>query len=142
MDDELKQRSEQYLDELFGPGAGVRHSRYLEHIENEWLRDELHRYHVKQADTSLMSIEEHYLVAVCVLCAVRAFGTAQMFAKTLRHLGVPRAKILEALARLSMWIGGVPAVEATAHVRRALDEYDRLGVASLAGWFPGEDGHG
>jgi len=134
--DDLEQRSLAYVDQLFGPGTGERHARFLEQIENDALRDEIHRYHVLQSDTSQLSLEEHYLLATCVLCAVRSFGSAQMFAKTLRHLGVPRDKILAAIARLSMWIGGIPAADATAHIRRALDEYDRVGVASLAAWFP------
>jgi hypothetical protein len=140
--DDLKERSERYLDQLFGAGAGARHSRFLEGIENPHLRDEIHRYHTIQADTSRLSLEEHYLIATCVLCAVRSYGAAQMFAKTLRHLGVPRDKILEALARLSMWIGGIPAAEASAQMRRALDEYERDGAASLARWFPDEGAHG
>jgi hypothetical protein len=136
LDPELLRRSEQFVDGLFGAGAGARHSRFLDGIEDETLRAEIHRYHAIQADTSLISIEEHYLLATCVLCATRAYGSAQMFAKTLRHLGVPRAKILAALGRLSMWVGGIAAAEATAHVRKAIDEYDRLGAASMAAWFP------
>jgi hypothetical protein len=137
MDDrEIERMSEQYVDEMFGRGMGARHSRFLEQIEDPSLRAEIHRYHAHQADTQLISLEENYLLATCVLCAVRSYGTAQMFAKTLRHLGVPRAKILAALARLSMWIGGIVAVEATLHIQRALDEYERLGAASLAAWFP------
>jgi hypothetical protein len=135
--DELKERSERYLDAIFGPGAGARHSQFLDRIENEALREEIHRYHVMQSDTSLLSLEEHYLLGMCVLCATRSYATAQMFAKTLRHLGVGRDKILEALARLTMWVGGIPAAEATAQMRRALDEYDRDGQASMAAWFPG-----
>jgi hypothetical protein len=138
--DESKQRSEAYVDQLFGPGAGARHSRFLERIENDELRALIHHYHEVQADTSQLALEEHYLIGTCVLCATRSFGTAQMFAKTLRHLGVPRAKILEAVARLSMWIGGIPAAEATLQIRRALDEYERDGVGSLAAWFPGASG--
>ncbi len=142
MDAELQQKSERYLDELFGPGAGARHSRFLQQLENEGLRTEIHRYHALQADQSQLSVGEHYLIALCVLCALRSYGTAQMFAKTLRHLGVSRGKILAALARLSMWTGGIPAVEATLAMTRALDEYDRLGAASLAAWFPDENGVG
>jgi hypothetical protein len=137
MDDpDLQQRSAQYVDAIFGPGSGARHARFLEQIEDDSLRTELHRYHAIQADTSQLSLEEHYLLATCVLCAVRSYGTAAMFAKTLRHLGVPREKVLAAVGRLSMWVGGIPAVEASAHIRRALDEYDRLGAASMAAWFP------
>src|SRR5260370_37016868 len=101
--DELKQRSEHYLDAIFGPGAGARHSQFLDRIENQVLREEIQRYHVIQSDTSLLSLEEHYLLGTCVLCVSRSYGTAQMFAKTLGHLGVSRAKILEAVSRLSLW---------------------------------------
>jgi alkylhydroperoxidase/carboxymuconolactone decarboxylase family protein YurZ len=142
IDPELQARSERYLDELFGPGAGARHSRFLTQLENEGLRTEIHRYHALQADRSQLSVEEHYLIALCVLCAQRSYGTAQMFAKTLRHLGVPRAKILAALGRLAMWVGGIPATEATLSMQRALDDFDRLGSASLAAWFPDEAGNG
>lgn len=132
--------SEAYVDRIFGPGTGARHARFLDQIENEALRDEIHRYHEIQSDTSLLSLEEHYLLATCVLCSTRNFGSAGMFAKTLRHLGVSREKVLAAVGRLSMWIGGIPAVEATAQVRRALDEYDRHGAASMAAWFPDAPG--
>lgn len=142
MDAALQRESERYLDGLFGPGAGARHSRFLDQLENEGLRTEIHRYHALQADQSQLSVVEHYLIAMCVLCALKSYGTAQMFAKTLRYLGVPRAKILAALARLAMWTGGIPAVEATLAVTRALDDYDRLGAASLAAWFPDENGVG
>jgi hypothetical protein len=133
---DIRAVSERYVDDLFGPGAGARHARFLDQIEDDDLREEIHRYHAIQADTSLLSLEEHYLLATCVLCATRAYGSAQMFAKTLRHLGVPRAKILAAVARLSMWIGGIPAVEASGQIRRALDDYDRQGPGSMAAWCP------
>jgi hypothetical protein len=136
IDPELLRRSEAFVDGLFGAGAGARHSRFLDGIEDEALRAEIHGYHVVQADTSLIAIEEHYLLATCVLCATRAYGSAGMFAKTLRHLGVPRAKIMAAVGRLAMWVGGIAAAEAAAHVKKAVDEYDRLGAASMAGWFP------
>jgi hypothetical protein len=143
MDDlELKQRSEGYVDAIFGPGTGARHARFLDGIEDESLRAEIHRYHAIQADTSQLSLEEHYLLATCVLCAKGSYATAGMFAKTLRHLGVPREKVLAAVGRLAMWIGGIPAVEATGHIRRALDEYDRQGMASMAAWFPEPNGSG
>ena len=136
MSDDVRARSERYLDELFGAGAGARHSRFLEQLEDQALREELHRYHALQDDRSQLSLEEHYLIAMCVLCAQRSFGTAQMFAKTLRHLGVPRAKIVAALGRLAMWVGGIAATEAMLALGRALDDYDRLGADSLAAWFP------
>jgi hypothetical protein len=69
--------------------------------------------------------------------ATRCYGPASMFAKTLRHLGVPGTKILEVVGRLAMWIGPVPAAEAAGHIQRALREYDGEGAASTDGRFPG-----
>jgi hypothetical protein len=57
---------------------------------------------------------------------------------TLRHRGVPQEKVLEAVARLEMWIGGVPAAEAMGHIRRALRAYERDGLQAMAAWFPEE----
>ena len=71
-----------------------------------------------------------------VLCAQRAFGPAAMFAKTLLHLGVAREKLLEAIARLAMWVGGIAAAEAAAHIQKAIGEYEQRGLASLDAWFP------
>ena len=127
-----------YLDGLFGEGSGAKHTRFLEHIKNDHLRSTLHRFHAQEAETSLLSHEENYLIGLCVLCASRTWATAGMFAKTLRHLGCAEAKILEAVARLSMWIGAIPAAEASAHVQRALDDYAKRGVESLEAWFPKE----
>jgi hypothetical protein len=124
-----------YVDELFGKGAGERHAHFLERIENEGLREMMYRYHGLEADQHTLSREENYLLGVAVLCALGRYGTAGMFAKTLRHLGTPRAKVLEAVARTAMWVGGIPATEASFHIQRALDEYDARGVASLEGWF-------
>jgi hypothetical protein len=132
----LRQRSEAYLDGLFGAGAGRRHGAFLERLESAPLRDTLHRYHLLEAGTAHLSVEENYLLGLAVLCALRSFGPAAMFAKTLRHLGTPRARILEVVTRLSMWIGGVPAAEAAAHVQKALREYEERGLASLDAWFP------
>jgi hypothetical protein len=136
--DELHAASEQYLDRLFGEGAGEKHSRFLGHLESEELQRVLHGYHVLESDTRHVSPEENYLIGMCVLLAVRAYGPAAMFAKTLRHLGVPREKIVEAVTRTSMWIGGIPAAEGAAVIQRALREWDEKGFASLAAWFPGE----
>jgi len=129
-------RSERYLDSLFGPGAGRRHSAFVARLEHPALREALHGYHVLESDTTHLSVEENYLLGMVVLCGQRAWVPAAMFAKTLCHLGVPREKILEAVARLSMWIGGVPAAEAAAHVQKAIGEYEAHGLASLAAWFP------
>ncbi|GAC1352926.1 MAG: hypothetical protein NVSMB1_20770 [Polyangiales bacterium] len=128
--------SEAFLDSVFGAGEGRKHTAFLAHLENDALRDAVHRCHAMEADTALLSVEENYLIGMSVLCANRAFGPAAMFAKTLRHLGVQREKILEAIARLSMWIGAVQAAEAASHIQRALHEYDQTGKASLAAWFP------
>ena len=137
-DDELLERSEQYLDRLFGPGAGRRHRVFLDRLESLPLRETLHGYHLLEADETRLSVEENYLLGLVVLCAVRSFGPAAMFAKTLLHLGTPREKVLEAVARLSMWIGGVPAAEAAGHVQRAIRDYEERGLASMDAWFPPE----
>ena len=97
---------------------------------------ELHSYHVLESDTRYLSITENYLLGMVVLCAQRAFGPAAMFAKTLLHLGVAREKLLEAIARLAMWVGGIAAAEAAAHIQKAIGEYEQRGLASLDAWFP------
>jgi hypothetical protein len=136
MDDELRRKSEAHLDAIFGEGQGRKHTDFLEHLASPALRETLHRYHAMEADTSVLSVEENYLLGMCVLCAVRSYGPAAMFAKTLLHMGVPRAKLDEAMARLSMWVGGVPAAEAAGHIQRAIREYEKDGKASLSAWFP------
>lgn len=136
-DDKLMEASEAYVDGLFGEGAGEAHSRFLDHLESDGLRSALHGYHVLQADTQHLSREENYLIGLCVLAAAGSWGPVGMFAKTLRHLGVPGEKILEACGRLSMWIGGIRAAEAAVHVQRAIRAYDREGPASMQPWFPG-----
>lgn len=128
----------QYVERLFGAGMGERHLRFLRRLENAPLREMILRYHAVEADTRWLSIEENYLLGMCVLCASGHFDTAAMFAKTLRHLGVDRRKILEAVGRTAMWVGGLPAAEAALRMQRAVTEYERLGVASLAIWFPEE----
>lgn len=125
-----------YVDGIFGEGSGEKHVRFLERIENPALRETVHRYHELEADTRHLSVEENYLIGLCVLCAQRNFGTAAMFAKTLRHLGTRRERILEALGRLSMWAGGLLAAEASMQIQKALDEYEERGPASLSAWFP------
>jgi alkylhydroperoxidase/carboxymuconolactone decarboxylase family protein YurZ len=134
--DERRQQSEHYLDQLFGAGAGARHSAFLDRLEHPALREALHGYHVLEADTRHLSVAENYLIGMAVLCAQRAYGPAAMFAKTLRHLGVPREKLLEVTARLGMWVGGIAAAEAAAHIQKAIGEYEQRGVASLEAWFP------
>ncbi len=125
-----------YLDEIFGPGAGQKHIAFLARIEHPALREMLHGYHALESDSAELSVAENYLLGVAVLCATKSYGTAAMFTKTLLHLGVPRAKILTAVARLAMWVGGLHAVEATFHVQKAIDEYEAKGLASLEAWFP------
>ena len=134
--DERKQTSERYLDELFGPGAGARHSAFIDRLDHPALREALHGYHVLEADTRHLSVAENYLLGMVVLCAQRAYGPAAMFAKTLLHLGVAREKLLEAIARLAMWVGGIAAAEAAAHIQKAIGEYEQRGLASLDAWFP------
>jgi len=125
-----------YLDGIFGPGAGQKHLRFLNRLDHAALRDVLHGYHALESDEADLSIAENYLLGVAVLCATKSYGTAGMFAKTLLHLGVPRAKILAAVTRLSMWVGGLHAVEAALHVQKAIAEYEAKGQASLEAWFP------
>jgi alkylhydroperoxidase/carboxymuconolactone decarboxylase family protein YurZ len=134
--DELKRRSERYLDELFGAGAGARHSAFVDRLEHPALRDTLHGYHVLEADTRHLSVEDNYLLGMVVLCALRNYGPAAMFAKTLVHLGVARERLLEATARLAMCVGGIAAAEAAAHVQKAIREYEQHGIDALAAWFP------
>ena len=127
-----------FVDRLFGPGMGVRHVRFLERIENRALRDTIHDYHAIEAETAWVSIEENYLLGMCTLCAIRNFDTAAMFAKTLMHLGVAKQRILEVTARLSMWVGGLAAADASFVIQRAIREYEATGLESMAVWFPKE----
>lgn len=133
---ERVQQTIAYVDRIFGPGMGARHVRFLERLENDALRDAIHAYHAIEGDTRWLSLEENYLLGTCVLCALREFDTACMFAKTLLHLGTPKQKILEAVARSAMWVGGLPAAHASLLVQRAIREYERSGLESMAVWFP------
>jgi hypothetical protein len=128
--------TERYVDDIFGPGTGAKHLEFLDGIANPALREQVQRYHVLESDTSELSREENYLVGMCVLCATKNFATVALFAKTLLHLGVRKQKLLEATARLGMWIGGLPAVEASFVVQKAIREYERDGFESLRVWFP------
>lgn len=130
--------TEKYVESIFGPGTGESHVRFLERIQNPALREMIHRYHTLEADTSELSLHENYLIGMSVLLAQRDHQTASLFAKTLLHLGMRKEKLLEACARLSMWIGGLPAVEASFVVQKAVREYEKDGLASLGVWFPGE----
>ena len=134
--DDLTARSVDYLDELFGAGAGARHSVFIDRLEHPALRETLHAYHVLESDTQYLSVAENYLLGMVVLCAQRNYGPAAMFAKTLLHLDVPRGQLLEATARLTMWVGGIAAAEAAAHIQKAIGEYEQRGMASLDAWFP------
>jgi hypothetical protein len=125
-----------YVDGIFGPGSGALHVAFLDEIQNGALRDAVHRCHAMEANTAHVSLEENYLLGMCVLAAQRTYGTAAMFAKVLLHLGTSRAKILEAVGRLAMWVGPLPAAEAALVVQRALSDYEARGQASLEAWFP------
>ncbi len=139
LDDTLRKKSESYLDTIFDEGAGAKHSALLEKFASPSLRETLHGYHVMESNTEHVSIEENYLIGMCVLCASKNFTSAAMFAKTLCHLGVPSEKLFEAISRMSMWIGGVPAAEALGHIQKAVRHYERDGQASMAAWFPEEE---
>lgn len=130
--------TERYVDAIFGEGSGRRHVAFLDRIAHPGLRDMIHRYHTMESDTSRLSLEENYLIGLCVLAATGRHETAAMFAKTLLHLGTPKEKLLEAVARLSMWIGGLPAVDTALRIQRAIAEYERDGLGSLAAWLPEE----
>src|SRR5260370_41126612 len=123
---------------MFGPGGGEKHSRFLGGLENAGLRETVHGYHALESDTAQLSIAENYLLGMTVLCALRNYGPAAMFAKTLAHLGVPRAKLLEAVARLAMWVGGIAAADAAAHIQQASGEYGRDGLAPPAARLPAD----
>jgi alkylhydroperoxidase/carboxymuconolactone decarboxylase family protein YurZ len=130
--------AESYLDRIFGQGMGRKHVRFLAAVENRHLRDAVLRFHGVEGDERALDVVTNYMCGMSVLYATRSFGTAGMFAKALRHLGVKRATILEAVGRLSMWVGGVIAIEATAHAQKALDDWERRGLLSLEARFPEE----
>jgi hypothetical protein len=130
--------SEAYVESIFGPGTGEAHVRFLDRIQNPALREIVHRYHTLEADTSQLTLQENYLIGMCVLCSQRDYLAAALFAKTLLHLGVSKEKLLEAAARLSMWVGGLPAVDASFAIQKAIREYEQEGLGSLAVWFPKE----
>jgi hypothetical protein len=134
--DDVIKTTIRYIDGLFGPGMGKRHAAFLDKLESEELREMVHRYHALEEDNSHISIEENYLVGMCVLFATKNHGTASMFAKVLLHLGTPKRKIIDAVTRMSMWIGGLPAAEVAFHVQRAIREYEADGLGSLGAWFP------
>ena len=130
--------TEAYVESIFGPGTGEAHVRFLERIQNPALREMIHRYHSLEANTSELSLHENYLIGMCVLCAQRDYQTAALFAKTLLHLGMRKEKLLEACARLAMWVGGLPAVDASFTIQKAIREYEREGLGSLGVWFTKE----
>lgn len=129
--------TEAYVESIFGPGTGEPHVRFLERIQHPILREMIHRYHSLEADTNELSLEENYLIGMSVLLSQRDYQTASLFAKTLLHLGVRKQKLVEAGARLAMWIGGLPAVDASFVIQKAIRDYERDGLASLEVWFPG-----
>src|SRR5512133_3870299 len=126
--------TERYVDGLFGPGMGKRHLRFLEGIQDPALRELILRFHAMEADTAHLSVEENYLLGVCVLVAQGQLRTATMFAKVLRRLGTSSERILTAVARVAMWAGGLPVVEASLAIQKALAEYDRDPEGALAAW--------
>ena len=132
------QDTEAYLEAIFGPGTGEAHVRFLERIQNPALREIIHRYHGFEADTSQLSLQENYLIGMCVLCSQRDYVAASLFAKTLLHLGVSPEKLLESVARLAMWVGGLPAADASFAIQKAIREYQQEGLGSLSVWFPEE----
>ena len=132
------QDTEAYVEAIFGPGTGEAHVRFLERIQNPALREIIHRYHTFEADTSQLSLQENYLIGMCVLCSQRDYVAASLFAKTLLHLGVSPEKLLESVARLAMWVGGLPAADASFAIQKAIREYQQEGLGSLSVWFPEE----
>ncbi len=128
--------SEAYLDRLFGPGMGARHSAFIDRLRCPPVRDALHRYHTLEADETWLSVEDNYLLGIAVLCAQGDYGPASMFAMTLRHLGVPAERILTAVGRLEMWVGGIKAATAVGHIQAAIRRYDRDGIDAMGAWFP------
>ena len=128
--------TEAYVDSIFGAGTGEAHVRFLDRIQNEALREMIHRYHTLEADTSELTLRENYLIGMCVLLSQRDYTAASLFAKTLIHLGERKEKLLEATGRLAMWIGGLPAVDASFAIQKAIREYEKEGLASLGVWFP------
>ncbi len=132
------ERTESYVEGIFGPGTGEAHVRFLERIQHPALREMIHRYHSLESDTAWLSLEENYLIGMCVLLSQRDHLAASLFAKTLLCLGTRKEKLLEACARLSMWVGGLPAVDASFVIQKAIREYEKEGLASLGVWFPVE----
>jgi hypothetical protein len=130
--------TEAYVESIFGPGTGEAHVRFLDRIQNPALREMIHRYHSLEADTSHLSLRENYLIGMCVLCSQRDYVAASLFAKTLLHLGVSKETLLESVARLAMWVGGLPAADASFAIQRAIREYEQEGLGSLSVWFPEE----
>lgn len=133
---EVLDASEAYLDRLFGPGMGARHSQFIDKLQSASVRAALHRYHTLEDDESWLSVEDNYLLGTVVMCALGEYGPAAMFAMTLRHRGVPAGRILAAVGRLEMWVGGLRAATAIGQIQRAIRVYDRDGLDAMAAWFP------
>lgn len=128
--------TERYVDELLGPGMGKRHLIFLGRIRDPSLRELVLRFHAVEADTAHVTVEENYLIGVCVLVAQGQLRTAAMFAKLLRRIGTSSERILAAVARVAMWAGGLPVTEASLVIQKALSEYDEDPERALAPWFP------
>ena len=133
----LVEQSQAAIDRLFGPGAGKRHTAFLDGLPHAELQTGLHRAHVWAARGAHLSPQEHYLIGMAVLYAQRVYGPAGMFARTLLHLQVDPATVVEAVARLALWIGPVQAAEAAGHLSKAITDYQEHGLASLEAWLPG-----
>ncbi len=138
---DLLSESEAYLDGLFGAGAGHRHTTYLDALPHSELREQLHRAHAWAARDEHLSVPEHYLIGMSVLYALRAYGPAGMFARTLLLLDVSEPTVIEAVARLAIWIGPVQAGEAAGHLTRAIADYHARGLGSMDAWLPGVADH-
>ena len=98
------------------------------------------RTQVKETLEDLRDVLRDYLIGMCVLFSQRDYQAASLFAKTLLHLGTPKEKLLEAGARLAMWMGGLPAADASFALQKAIREYEKEGLGSLGVWFPPEKG--
>jgi hypothetical protein len=133
----LAEQSQAALDRLLGPGAGKRHTAFLDELPHPELAAALHRAHLWAVRDEHLSPQEHYLIGMTVLYAQRAYGPAGMFARTLLHLKTDSATVVEAVARLALWIGPVQAAEAAGHLMKAVTDYQDHGLASLEAWLPG-----
>lgn len=129
-DDNAARVSKDLLESLFGPGSAerLRDARTLGHANLVPVAD-LHN--AVAADTRLLSLQEHYLIGMSVLLATGRARSAQSVVKLLRHVGMSAETIREAASRLTIWCGGLTAMEMMYHVDVALKDYEAKGVASF-----------